>query len=350
MSITSGLEGRGRLILVKTPGCQWVGWGRAGAAAGRRQLPDGEALVGFWPLAAAFAAPEPGDPPQPRENAALGPLCLFRGKQKPFPRRCSSGSWFCAPLLRQPRAEPCGTRTSPRRASPSLQLSHGDLGPPRAGKLVALRVKNFTSSLGTSACSFPARSSSSPCFRCVRTPAPPRHQLFPCQISAGSRGDGITTKQRDFKRVPACFLFSPSSTTQYGRWQGRHRRARRRTLLAAMVGGRSNRGGGSKPPGFLQTAGKAFEANLAAWCCPPQLCLYFRALQYPALSGAEEGCVLGRDAWQSPLISCPFEVSQAGPPGRSPPRETLAWPRVGFLASAPVQSSDKQSSLRARVH
>lgn len=115
-----------------------------------------------------------------------------------------------------PPTEPSGTRASPQRVSPSLQLSCGDLGPPWASKLVALRVKNFTSSLGTSACSFPARSSSSP--RCVRAPAPPRHQLFPCQISAGSRSDGITTKQRDFKRVPACFLFSPSSTTQYGRW------------------------------------------------------------------------------------------------------------------------------------
>lgn len=51
-----------------------------GEGAGR------EVLVGFRLPAVALATPEPGDPLRPQENAALGPLCLFRGKQKTFPR------------------------------------------------------------------------------------------------------------------------------------------------------------------------------------------------------------------------------------------------------------------------
>ena len=92
MSITADLEGRGRLILIKTPPATgvWAGAERApqrdggsslmGEGAGR------EVLVGFQPPAAALATLEPGDPPWPRENVALGPLCLFQGKQKTFPR------------------------------------------------------------------------------------------------------------------------------------------------------------------------------------------------------------------------------------------------------------------------
>lgn len=66
-------------------------------------------------------------------------------------------------------------------------------------------------------------------------------------------------------------------------------------------------------------------------------CAFLCTLQAELFPGLR--CVSGRDAEHSPPASCPFEVSQAGPPGRSPPREALAqpgciswlWPWFGAL-------------------
>lgn len=58
-------------------------------------------------------------------------------------------------------------RPPPREGDPSLQPSCGDLGRQQAIKLVESGVKSSLLPSSASVCSFPARSSSSPCFRCV---------------------------------------------------------------------------------------------------------------------------------------------------------------------------------------
>lgn len=116
-------------------------------------------------------------------------------------------------------------------------------------------------------------------------PVPPRHRLSPCQISVGSGGDGITTKRRDFKRVPACFLFSPSSTARCG--AGREASPRSPPCL----GGRATQGGANLPASY-RPQGRRLSQIWLLGAVPP-LCLYFsspgqgfhRALRYRRSAG-----------------------------------------------------------------
>lgn len=261
---------------------------------------------------------------------------------------------FSAPLLCQPCMEPCGTRTSPiaphpRRASPSLQPSHRDLGTQWAIKLVELRVKTSLLPSAHWSAPSPLAPPHRPAFgACVHqhhsSTSYPLARFPPALVVMGSQQSNATSNASQ----PVSYS---ARQVQLNTGAGRGGIA---TLTVAPCSPRWLQGkatqGGANPPGFYRPQGR----HLSQIWLPGAvslLCLYFsspgqafqRALWYPALSGVEEGWVSGRDARQSPPILCPFEVSQAGAPSRSPPWEALAWLRVDFLASAAVQSSDEKS-------
>lgn len=117
-----------------------------------------------------------------------------------------------------------------------------------------------------------------------------------------------------------------SHPAQHGSWQGRRHR-------------KSQGGFGAKQPREEQIPWvftDRSEGIRGKFGCsvPSPHCAFICALQAELFPGLR--CVSGRDAQESPPVSCPFEVSRAGPPSRSPPREALARPRADFLALASV--------------
>lgn len=69
------------------------------------------------------------------------------------------------------------------------------------------------------------------------------------------------------------------------------------------LGGKATQGG-ANPPGVLRTAGKGFEPNLAAWCCPPSFTLVLWAQPFRGLcgTGGAEGFGEGRLAIRTHFV------------------------------------------------